>query len=180
MSCAETAASPRSPHPTTSGACLGKLFRSLRARHASTKINRKMRRQGFTKLAMGFMARLRGLSCAVALAAGPIQSRASELNDYPTAAHADYVFACMKTNGETRQALEQCSCAIDVIASILPYHRIDMSRRNCPQPFTSPGRFGTMFQSPEQARSPGRRSAAGAGRGQGSLLLVVAFSSCYP
>ncbi len=43
------------------------------------------------------------------------------LNDYPTAARADYVFACMKTNGETRQALEQCSCSIDVIASLLPY-----------------------------------------------------------
>ena len=48
---------------------------------------------------------------------------AAELNDYPTAARADYVFACMKTNGETRQALEQCSCSIDVIASILPYDR---------------------------------------------------------
>src|SRR5262249_43258773 len=46
---------------------------------------------------------------------------AAELNDYPTAARADYVFACMKTNGETRRALEQCSCSIDVIASILPY-----------------------------------------------------------
>jgi hypothetical protein len=48
---------------------------------------------------------------------------AAELNDYPTAARADYVFACMKTNGETRRALEQCSCSIDVIASILPYDR---------------------------------------------------------
>ena len=27
----------------------------------------------------------------------------------------------MKTNGETRQSLEQCSCSIDVIASLLPY-----------------------------------------------------------
>ena len=43
------------------------------------------------------------------------------LNDYPTAARADYVFACMKINGETREALEQCSCSIDVIASLLPY-----------------------------------------------------------
>jgi hypothetical protein len=36
---------------------------------------------------------------------------------------ADYVFACMKANGETRPALEKCSCSIDVIASILPYDR---------------------------------------------------------
>jgi hypothetical protein len=42
-------------------------------------------------------------------------------NDYPTSARAEYVFACMKTNGDTREALEQCSCSIDVIASLLPY-----------------------------------------------------------
>lgn len=43
-------------------------------------------------------------------------------NDYPTATRADYVFACMTVNGGTHQALRRCSCAIDVIASILPYH----------------------------------------------------------
>ena len=111
-----------------------------------------MQRQGFTKLAMGFMARLRGFSCALALAAGPIQSGASELNDYPTAARADYIFACMKTSGETRQALEQCSCAIDVIALILPYDRY-VSAETILSLSQVPGRFGTMFQSPEQARS---------------------------
>ena len=42
-------------------------------------------------------------------------------NDYPTEARAEYVFACMKTNGESAQALKQCSCAIDVIASLVPY-----------------------------------------------------------
>jgi len=50
-------------------------------------------------------------------------TRGDELNDYPTAARADYVLACMKANGETRQVLDQCSCSIDVIASILPYDR---------------------------------------------------------
>jgi len=43
------------------------------------------------------------------------------VNDYPTVARADYVFGCMAANGETRQALERCSCSIDVIASILSY-----------------------------------------------------------
>lgn len=43
-------------------------------------------------------------------------------NDYPTIARADYVFACMQVNGQTRDALERCSCSIDVIASLLPYH----------------------------------------------------------
>jgi hypothetical protein len=50
-------------------------------------------------------------------------ARAVDLNDYPTEARADYVFACMKANGETRDALRQCSCSIDVIASVLPYER---------------------------------------------------------
>ena len=42
-------------------------------------------------------------------------------NDYPTAARADYVFGCMASNGQTQDALNRCSCSIDVIASILPY-----------------------------------------------------------
>jgi hypothetical protein len=42
-------------------------------------------------------------------------------NDYPTVARADYVFGCMQVNGQTRDALERCSCSIDVIASLLPY-----------------------------------------------------------
>ena len=57
----------------------------------------------------------------LALAASP--ALAGDLNDYPTVTRADYVFACMKANGDTREALEQCSCSIDVIASILPYDR---------------------------------------------------------
>jgi hypothetical protein len=50
-------------------------------------------------------------------------ARAQEVNDYPTAARAEYVFGCLKANGETRQAIEQCSCSIDVIASLVPYDR---------------------------------------------------------
>ena len=44
-------------------------------------------------------------------------------NDYPTEARADYVFGCMAANGQTREVLRQCSCSVDVIASILPYER---------------------------------------------------------
>jgi len=71
-------------------------------------------------------ARVFGLTL-VAAAAGTSPVGTAEFNDYPTAARADYVFACMKTNGDTRQALEQCSCSIDVIASILPYDRLRRS-----------------------------------------------------
>jgi hypothetical protein len=95
----------------------------------------------------------RRFGSAVLVAAAVITpGGAAELNDYPTAARADYIFACMKTNGETREALEHCSCSIDVIASILPYARYVAA-----ETFLSlsqvPGRFGAMFQSPEQART---------------------------
>jgi hypothetical protein len=92
-------------------------------------------------------------------------TRAAELNDYPTAARADYIFACMKTNGETRRALEQCSCSIDVIASILPYDRY-VAAETYLSLAQVPGRFGAMFQSPEQARAATndlRRAQAEAG-----------------
>ena len=50
-------------------------------------------------------------------------AHADEVNDYPTSARAEYVYGCMKANGETRQAIDQCSCSIDVVASLLPYER---------------------------------------------------------
>jgi hypothetical protein len=77
---------------------------------------------------------------------------AAELNDYPTAARADYVYACMKANGETRQVLDQCSCSIDVIASILPYERY-VAAETVLSLSQVPGRFGAMFRTPEQAKA---------------------------
>ena len=50
------------------------------------------------------------------------QDMAERLNDYPTEARADYVFGCMAANRQDRLTLQKCSCSIDVIASILPYH----------------------------------------------------------
>ena len=47
--------------------------------------------------------------------------RPGGVNDYPTAARAEYVFACMATNGQTPEALNRCSCAIDTIAAAVPY-----------------------------------------------------------
>ena len=79
-------------------------------------------------------------------------ARATDLNDYPTSARADYVFACMKANGETHQVLEQCSCSIDIIASILPYDRY-VSAETVLSLSQVPGRFGAMFRSPEEAKT---------------------------
>src|SRR6201981_3101382 len=92
-----------------------------------------------------------GLVLAAA-AVAQFAASAAQLNDYPTAARADYVFACMKTNGDTQPALEQCSCSIDVIASILPYDRY-VAAETYLSLSQLPGRFGAMFRSPEQARA---------------------------
>ncbi len=64
-----------------------------------------------------------GLMLTAGLLAPAVAQDAGLLNDYPTVARADYVFACMASNGQTRRALEQCSCSIDVVARILPYER---------------------------------------------------------
>ena len=83
-------------------------------------------------------------------AGGP--APADDLNDYPTKARADYVFACMKANGETRQALEQCSCSIDIIASILPYDRY-VAAETVLSITQVPGTKGAILRSPEQAKA---------------------------
>lgn len=46
-------------------------------------------------------------------------------NDYPTVARADYVFACMQVNGQTRESLEKCSCSIDQIAAVMSYEKYE-------------------------------------------------------
>jgi hypothetical protein len=60
---------------------------------------------------------------AMLIVAATAPAKAEDLNDYPTSARADYVFGCMKANGETPELLQKCSCSIDVIASIIPYDR---------------------------------------------------------
>lgn len=69
---------------------------------------------------------MRGFAVAVFVFVASVahsQSVLEQLNDYPTNVRVDYVFGCMATNGQTQTALRQCSCSIDVIASILPYEK---------------------------------------------------------
>jgi hypothetical protein len=77
---------------------------------------------------------------------------AAELNDYPTSARADYVFGCMKANGDTHTALDQCSCSVDVIASLLPYDRY-VEAETVLSLAQVPGFFGAMFRSPPPAKA---------------------------
>ena len=91
------------------------------------------------------VAVLAGLLATAAVA------RAEEANDYPTSARAEYVFGCIKANGETRQAIEQCSCSIDIIASLLPYDRY-VSAETVLSMSQVRGNLGTQFRSSEQAK----------------------------
>lgn len=62
------------------------------------------------------------LLAAATILAGPAAAQQDTLpNDYPTVVVSDYVLGCFNANGQTRQALERCSCSIDTIATILPY-----------------------------------------------------------
>ena len=42
-------------------------------------------------------------------------------NDFPTNARAEYVFACMSTNGQSQAMLDKCSCSVDTIATMMSY-----------------------------------------------------------
>jgi hypothetical protein len=103
--------------------------------------------------AMAFVRSIRLIVAAVAgLAAAAAVAYADDTNDYPTSARSEYVFGCTKANGETRQSIEQCSCSIDIIASLLPYDRyvtaetvLSMSQVR--------GNLGTQFRSSEQAKT---------------------------
>ena len=88
----------------------------------------------------------------LALGAANVTVRADDLNDYPTSARADYVFACMKANGETRQTIEQCSCSIDIIASIVPYDRY-VTAETVLRMAQVRGNLGGEFRSSEQAKA---------------------------
>ena len=86
------------------------------------------------------------------LASSAIAARAEEANDYPTAARAEYVYGCMKANGESRQSIEQCSCSIDVVASIVPYERY-VTAETALSMSQVRGNLGGQFRTSEQANS---------------------------
>ncbi len=86
-----------------------------------------------------------------ALAATAAVAHADALNDYPTSARAEYVYGCMKANGETRQAIEQCSCSIDVVASLLPYDRY-VTAETVLSMAQVRSTLGSEFRSSEQAK----------------------------
>jgi hypothetical protein len=94
-----------------------------------------------------------GLATVALLAlAASAAVRADDLNDYPTSARAEYVFGCMKSNGENQQTLQQCSCSIDIIATILPYDRY-VTAETVMSMSQVAGPMGGQFRSTEVART---------------------------
>ena len=41
--------------------------------------------------------------------------------DYPTEVLAEYVLACLASNGESPEVMRRCACSIDYIAGQVPY-----------------------------------------------------------
>lgn len=82
------------------------------------------RRQSGTS-AKALRMTLAGIAAAGLAAASALPSLAAKGNDYPTVTIGDYIFGCMQTNGQTREALEKCACSIDVVADLLPYEKYE-------------------------------------------------------
>ena len=59
--------------------------------------------------------------CLICLTFSFLLSAPSAANDFPTSARAEYVFACMSTNGQSREMLDKCSCSVDTIAGLMSY-----------------------------------------------------------
>ncbi|NVN84959.1 MAG: hypothetical protein HXX15_02620 [Rhodopseudomonas sp.] len=90
------------------------------------------------------------VSVLAAVSATVSSAPAQEVNDYPTSARAEYVFGCLKANGETRQAIEQCSCSIDVVASLVPFERY-VTAETVLSLSQVRGNLGGQFRTSEQA-----------------------------
>jgi hypothetical protein len=101
---------------------------------------------------MRTVAMILGIGAAMFVTAPLSSVRADDLNDYPTVARVDYVFGCMKANGETRQVLEHCSCSIDIIASVLPYDRYVTAETVLSMSQVT-GNLGNQFRATEIART---------------------------
>jgi hypothetical protein len=83
----------------------------------------------------------------------PTAALADEVpNDFPTEARADYVYGCMKANGETQDALHRCSCSVDVIATIISYDTYEKAST-----FISLGQMtgdnGSLFRNAKESKN---------------------------
>jgi hypothetical protein len=72
----------------------------------------------FLEMTFNRSSRIAILAAAVPFSATAVP--AFEPNDFPTEARVEYVIGCMNANGGMA-SLKQCSCVVDVIASLIEY-----------------------------------------------------------
>lgn len=88
----------------------------------------------------------------LAIAAISLSLPANAASNYPTSAVAEYVYGCMKANGENRDTLQRCSCSIDVIASVVTYERYEAAE-TYKQMGLLPGENGALFRESAPAKA---------------------------
>jgi hypothetical protein len=79
--------------------------------------------------------------------------RGAAANDFPTAARADYVLGCMAANGNSRLALERCSCSLDAIAEQVPYAKYEAADTALRMQAGNLGERSAMFRDPPGVRA---------------------------
>ena len=97
------------------------------------------------------MTARRGAALAALLLGGALRGAAA--NDFPTAARADYVLGCMAANGNSRLALERCSCSLDAIAEQVPYAKYEAADTALRMQAGNLGERGAMFRDPPGVRA---------------------------
>ena len=93
-----------------------------------------------------FAAAAFGLALNIALGTAPAFA-----NDFPTRARAEFVFACMSSNGTSELMLNRCSCAVDTIAESMPYEEY-VDAETALRMRLVPGERTAMFRSVEWVR----------------------------
>ena len=91
------------------------------------------------------------------LAAGAQEGPRHPVNDYPTAARADYVVGCLASNGFKRELLQKCACGIDTIADLMTYDEYQAGETVLAMRQNMPGPRGAMFRDTPQAQEAAER-----------------------
>ncbi len=68
------------------------------------------------------------LALAVLLTTAANADDEMKKHEYPTAVIADYVLGCMAANGNSYEALHQCSCSIDFIRERLTFAEYEQTQ----------------------------------------------------
>jgi hypothetical protein len=97
------------------------------------------------------MTARRGAALAALLLGGALRGGAGKR--FPTPGRADYVLGCMAANGNSRLALERCSCSLDAIAEQVPYAKYEAADTALRMQAGNLGERSAMFRDPPGVRA---------------------------